>query len=495
MSCNKIWWGISALNHDASLTVVQGNEILFAAHAERYTRIKNDNYLNSQIIEAARAFGEPDKLVWFERHLSKRARQFRAGDYRAVTSISPRSHLMSLGISSDITLMNVPHHQSHAAAGFYTSPFDDAAILVADAIGEWNCMTVWEGLPNASLNRIHNTNYPDSMGLLYSAMTERVGLKPNEEEYILMGMAAYGKPIYYDEIVKYFVDEMVAPEFRLKLNVHCGIDGWRPDLTTEEDYFNIAASIQKLVEEYIIGLVKWTSTKIKSKNLIFMGGMALNCVANQKIAELGLYDNIWIMPNPGDAGSSLGAILAIQEKKINWRGPYLGTDIDRPFDINEVVSAIIDRKIIGIANGRAEFGPRALGNRSLIADPRGDEIKAKVNEIKHRQQFRPFAPIILEEFAHEYFELPVTTSPYMQFTAKCRRPDLFPAICHIDNTSRVQTLTAEQNPKIHAVLSEFYKRTGCPMLLNTSLNIKGEPLVDNWEDALLFSKEHNVPIF
>ncbi len=159
------------------------------------------------------------------------------------------------------------------------------------------------------------------------------------------------------------------------------------------------------------------------------------------------------------------------------------------------MSAIIDRKIIGIANGRAEFGPRALGNRSLIADPRGDEIKAKVNEIKHRQQFRPFAPIILEEFAHEYFELPVTTSPYMQFTAKCRRPDLFPAICHIDNTSRVQTLTAEQNPKIHAVLSEFYKRTGCPMLLNTSLNIKGEPLVDNWEDALLFSKEHNVPIF
>jgi len=242
-------------------------------------------------------------------------------------------------------------------------------------------------------------------------------------------------------------------------------------------------------------LAKWAKSQVFSDNLILMGGVALNCVANEKIARLKIFDNIWIMPNPGDAGSSLGCILASEKKFVNWEHPYLGTNIERPLDVNRVVDALIDDKIIGVANGRAEFGPRALGNRSLIADPRGDDIKQKVNDIKKRQRFRPFAPIVLEEHAKQYFDMPVASSPYMQFTAQCRRPDLFPAICHVDGTSRVQTLTREQNPQIHAILVEFYKRTGCPIMLNTSLNIKGEPLVDTWDDALNFQKKYNVKIF
>ncbi len=489
----KIIWGISALNHDASITVMQGNEILFAGHAERYSRIKNDNQLHPALIEAALVYGKPEEIVWFEKPLRKKFRQAFASQWDEVWTQLPQDYMDSLGFKG-ISLKYVPHHKSHAAAGYYTSKFTDSAIIVVDAIGEWDTISIWRA-EGEELTKVHSIEYPSSLGLLYSAFTHRIGLKPNEEEYILMGMAAYGKPIYYDDIHRDFIDDMEAPKFSLSENVHRGIADWRPDLTTQEDYMNIAASIQAITEDYMKHLVRWTSINVKSKNLVLMGGVALNCVANEEIAKLQLYDNIWIMPNPGDAGSSLGCILAHTKQHANWKGPYLGTDIDRPFDVDEVVTAIIDSKIIGVATGRAEFGPRALGNRSLIADPRGDEIKSVVNDIKKRQRFRPFAPIVLEEVAHDYFDMPVDTSPYMQFTTKCKRPDLFPAICHVDGTSRVQTLNEEQNPRMYAVLKEFYKRTGCPILLNTSLNIKGEPLVDTWEDALRFQEKHNVKIY
>jgi carbamoyltransferase len=489
----KTIWGISALHHDASITVMKGNDILFAAHSERYSRIKNDLHLNNDIIQAALYYGCPEEIIWFEQPYVKKFRQAFAGQWSEIKSQTPKAHLRSLGISG-IPVKYVPHHLSHAAAGYYTSKFKDSAIIVVDAIGEFDTISVWYALEN-ELKKIHSIEYPNSLGLLYSAVTDRIGLKPNEEEYILMGMSAYGKPVYYNELKNEFIKDMTAPNFILKKDVHRGIKDWRPDLNTTLNHVNLASSIQKLTEHFLKELVEWTRKTIPSSNLVLMGGVALNCIANEKIARLKLYDNIWIMPNPGDAGSSLGAILAHTNQFAKWEHPYLGTNIDRAIDTSEVTDAIISNKIIGIANGRAEFGPRGLGNRSLIADPRGNTIKAEVNKIKRRQKFRPFAPIVLEEHAHKYFDMPVNTSPYMQYTARCKRANLLPAICHTDQTSRVQTLTKEQNPVMHQVLSEFYSRTGCPILLNTSLNIKGEPLVDNWDHAMMFQHLHNVPVF
>jgi carbamoyltransferase len=489
----KTIWGVCALNHDAAITVMKGKEILFAAHAERYSRIKNDLFLNDEIIQAALHYGVPEEIIWFEKPYLKKLRQIRARQWGEIFSQTPKAHLESLGIRG-IPVKYVSHHESHAAAGYYTSKFSNAAIIVIDAIGEFETITIWHALGN-KLIKIHSIEYPHSLGLFYAAATHRVGLKPNEEEYIFMGMAAFGKTIYYNNLKNDYIKDMTAPNFKLKKSVHRGMINWRPGYNNPADIVNIAASVQRITEDFLKDLVKWTRNKIPSPNLVFMGGVALNCVANEKIAKLKLYDDIWIMPNPGDAGSSLGAILAHTNEFADWQGPYLGTNIVASSNPSHVVDTLMSNKIIGIANGRAEFGPRALGNRSLLADPRGDHIKSDMNKIKKRQKFRPFAPIVLEEYAHKYFDMPVKTSPYMQFTATCKRPDLFPAICHIDNTSRVQTLNKEQNPVIHQVLSEFYDRTRCPMLLNTSLNIRGEPLVDDWEDAENFMKLHNVKIF
>ena len=226
-----------------------------------------------------------------------------------------------------------------------------------------------------------------------------------------------------------------------------------------------------------------------------MGGVALNCVVNSRIAALGLFDDIWIMPNPGDSGSSIGAPAAYLRRHFDWKTPYLGHDIARPFDMNGALAALRAGEVIGVANGRAEFGPRALGNRSLLADPRGPHTKDQVNRIKQREPFRPFAPVVLAERAHEFFDMPVKTSPYMQFVGRVRSPELFPAITHRDGTARVQTLTFEQNPLLHQLVEGFHRQTGCPMLLNTSLNVKGEPLVNSWDDATRFQATSGAHVF
>lgn len=489
----KTYWGICALNHDASITVMRGHEILFAGHAERYSRIKNDPYLDRALIEAAKSFGIPDELVWFERPISKKLRQAYAGQWNEVLSDLPAAYLKSVGLGN-IPISYSSHHESHAAAGYFTSPFEDATIVVVDAIGEWDTTSIWHAEGN-SMKKVNSSKYPSSLGLMYSAVTDRVGLKANEEEYILMGMAAYGQPVYYNDLKKDFIEDCKLPNFKMKDNLHRGMKWWKPEIQSNQDFMNLAASIQKITEEFMCDITRWAYENIPSKNLVLMGGCALNCVANEKVARQNLFNDIWIMPNPGDAGSSLGAILAHTKQKATWVSPFLGTEILDMVDINSAVDALVSGDIIGIASGKAEFGPRALGNRSLIADPRGNTVKSKVNSIKHRQQFRPFAPIVLEHMAHEYFDMPVKTSPYMQYTAKCLRPDLYPAICHVDGTSRVQTLNIDQNRTMYQILEEFYNRTGCPILLNTSLNIKGEPLVNNWNDALAFQSKYNVKIF
>jgi carbamoyltransferase len=483
--------GINALGHDASVSVILNNDIVFAAHSERYSRKKNDEYLNDDLLNDALNFEKPDIICWYERPWIKKARQIMSGQWNEVVSITPSSYLAKFGLSG-IPIKYYSHHYSHASAGYFTSPFENACVVIVDAIGEFTTISIWKG-NGSKLAKVWSQNYPHSLGLLYTAMTQRCGFKPNEEEYITMGMAAFGKPVYVEDIKNDFISNMNAPYFRLKHNVHRGILWWKPEIKNVQD---IAASIQKITNDYLIDLMIFAKKITNSNNLVFGGGVALNCVSNTQIASQCKYDDIWIMPNPGDSGSSLGAALAYHSKHIEWKTPYLGYNIDRIFlDMNGILNSLEMGEIIGIANGKAEFGPRALGNRSLLADPRGKNIKDRMNQIKKRELFRPFAPMILEHMAHQYFDMPVKESPYMQYAVTCKYPDQFPAICHIDNSSRIQTVTNENNPILFELLSKWHKRTGCGMLLNTSLNIKGEPLVNSWEDANKFSFRHNIKIF
>jgi carbamoyltransferase len=380
------------------------------------------------------------------------------------------------------------HHLSHAAAGFQTSPYDDATVVVIDAIGEWDTISIWDAYykdGQAQYKKLWSQKYPHSIGLFYSAMTKRAGLKPLDEEYILMGMAAYA--MYDASMYGDFVRNAHNLDFRQ--NLHLGCDEYRPEL----DEFKIAASAQYTLEQCLHHVMLRAEQIGRSRNLVYMGGVALNCKANDLLGPY--FQNVWIMPNPGDCGSSLGAAALSYGGKLNWKNAYLGTDIPGEYPVKEILSELVTNKIVGVASGRAEFGPRALGNRSLLADPRGAEIKDKVNAIKRRQQFRPFAPVILEELAHEYFDMPTgwPTSRYMQTVAYCRQPDLYPAIIHADRTSRVQTVPADGSG-IRQLLEAWFEWTGCPMLLNTSLNIRGEPMVNDRADADRFETLYGVRV-
>jgi len=479
-------WGISANSHDAAITVVQDKEILFASQSERYSGVKNDAHLNADIVADAYRYGEPDEVVWYERPLMKSLRQLQAG--QGWVNNSAKQYVRNYGITAPV--ITVDHHHSHAAGGYYTSNFDEAAVLVIDAIGEFDTTTIWYG-KGTKLEKKFAIKYPHSLGLWYSAMTQRVGLKPNEEEYILMGMAAYGDPLKYTaSILEDFFDSRHI--LKLNHNLHRGCMWWRPELHTEQDMYDIAAATQFIYELHLHDLMDEAQKLTGSKNLVLGGGCALNCVANTIAFQY--FERVWIMPNPGDAGNSLGAVAAFQEEFLNWRGPYLGLDIGMKYPTEQLINVLTTDKIAGVAHGRAEFGPRALGHRSLLADPRGDDIKDKVNAIKQRQKFRPFAPAILAEHAHEYFHMSTSESPYMQYTALCKHPLEFPAIVHADGTSRVQTVSKTDSPDFYNFLQEWYRETGCPMVLNTSLNIKGKPMVNTRQDAMEFQQMYNVSV-
>jgi carbamoyltransferase len=484
-----IIWGISANSHDAALSVIRDNTIIFAAQSERYSKQKNDAHLHPALIQDALQYGNPDLVVWYENPYLKTARQVIAGQGLRLQENNVRQYLASYGITAPVKI--VGHHKSHAAGGYFTSPYNHAAVLVIDAIGEFDTTTIWEG-NHKKLDRKLNISYPHSLGLWYSAMTQRVGLKPNEEEYILMGMAAYGNPLKYAPmIIEDFFE--TSKLLKIKHNLHRGCNWWRPELNTEQDKYDIAAATQYVYELYFRKLLERTKKLVNSDNLVLGGGCALNCVANSIALEY--FKNVWIMPNPGDAGNSLGAILAYTNEHIIFNSPFLGYNIDGEYPVEELISELLSAKLVGVANGRAEFGPRALGNRSLLADPRGHDIKDMVNSIKRRQKFRPFAPSILQEHAHEYFDMVIPESPYMQFVMRCKYPEEYPAIIHADGTSRVQTVTAEDNAGYHRLLTEWYEETGCPMLLNTSLNIKGQPIVNDREDANAFQTHYNVKVY
>ena len=441
--------GVSEGFHDAGICLLRNDQIHFASHSERHSRKKGDKWIHPTQLPTSK-INKPDIVAYYEKPFRKNLRRIYAGQKWQKPR---RKYDVYFG-----------HHECHAAAGYYTSPFDECNVLVIDAIGEWDTMSIWRCKDN-KMKKIMTWKYAHSLGLLYSAITQRIGLKPNEDEYITMGMAAFGEPIY-------------DLQDHLWENNHRGVGNIFPKARPED----LAASIQDLYERELLKLVELCP----HENLVIMGGCALNCVANSKIKG----KNIWIMPSPGDAGSALGAAALVLKKKLKWNHPYLGTFISRDINSKEVVGELLENKVCGIANGRAEFGPRALGNRSLLGDPRYD-IKDTVNDIKKRQKFRPFAPAILEEYADEYFEGPM--NEYMQFVAKVKHD--YSSVTHVDGTARVQVVKKNCGSVIRQILEAWYDETGCPMLLNTSLNIKGMPIVDTWDDAMEFSKLYNVKIF
>jgi carbamoyltransferase len=468
--------GVNETSHDASLSLIKNGKILFAGHAERYSKEKNDWYINDRLVNDALSYGTPDAIAYYEKPLLKASRLLLrggSGDWKPKFNIPgiPRKFFS--------------HHHSHAAAGYYTSSFSDAVIVVLDAMGEYNTSTIWVG-EGEEIKLKYRQNYPISFGLFYSAFTQLIGLMPNQEEYIMMGMAAYGDwRRYYKEVDEYF------PKYdQQKYNFHKGINDWGM-LITEQDRFDIAAAVQVVYEQRLNEFMLMAKKITRKSNLVFMGGCALNSSANTLLWNI--FDMIWIMPNPGDAGSSLGAAAALYGKHLDWKTPYLGYDLGGEYPVQQIVDGILKDGVVAVATGKAEYGPRALGNRSILADPRDPLIKNKVNLIKQRELFRPFAPVVMAEHASKWFDMDFE-SPYMQYTVKCLQPDKIPSVVHQDGTSRVQTVTKEQHPGLYRVLNKFYLKTGVPLLLNTSLNIKGQPLLNDENDVLLWEGTYGQKI-
>jgi len=488
--------GISAGFHDAAATVINSDgEIVFAGHSERYSKIKNDPTVSPELLNELCEWNY-DTIAFYERPWVHNIQQIYSGQQHFgpwTTRGVLKQHLGSWYQTPARCEISFNHHLSHAAAGFQTSPYDSAAVVVIDAIGELDTISIYraryDSKGKAKYKRVWRQRYPHSIGLFYSAMTDRVGLRPMDEEYITMGMAAWGKDSWYQTLSNFVVKDY--HDIKLRENFHIGVPPTLLEAASNED---IACASQLVVEDLIISVMKKAKELTGETNLVYMGGVALNCLANRNLGDI--YENIWIMPNPGDAGSSLGAAALAHGHRVNWRNPYLGHDIPGPYPVVELMDKLLTEQIVGVASGRAEFGPRALGNRSLLADPRGSKIKDRVNEIKRRQKFRPFAPVILEECVNDYFEMPngYTASPYMQVVARCRHPDHFPAIIHVDGTSRVQTVSKDCGSGIRKLLEAWYVETGCPMLLNTSLNIRGEPMVNNRADADRFEQKYGVKV-
>jgi carbamoyltransferase len=477
--------GISAGFHDAAAAVINTRgDIVFAGHSERYSKVKNDADISPDLI-AELAQYDIGRIAYYETPWKKQLRQLYSGQGVEWNRLSARSILTQQlhGFYSELPISTYGHHLSHAAAGFQTSPFDQATVVVIDAIGEWDTVSIYaakyDPQGRAEYKRLWGQRYPHSIGLFYSAVTQRIGLHPMDEEYITMGMAAYGEPCYVDQLGTLLDD-----------NLHTGIDpNWLAGARNED----IAASAQIIVEQLIYNIMRRARDYQFSTNLVYQGGVALNCLANRNLGDY--FETIWIMPCPGDAGSSVGAAALAYGGRINWHNAYLGQEIPGEYPVDAIVNSLLSDRICGVASGRAEFGPRALGNRSLLADPRGPDIKDLVNEIKRRQQFRPFAPVILAEQCDAIFSMPRGwyTSDYMQSVGHCRRPDLYPAIVHHDGTSRVQTVP-DNGSGIRRLLEAWYLATGCPMLLNTSLNIRGEPMVNDRTDADRFEQRYSVRV-
>jgi len=422
------------------------------------------------------------------------------------------------------------HHLSHAAHTFYTSEFDEASILTIDGVGEWSSTSFGYG-KNNSINLTNDIRWPHSLGLFYSAFTYFLGFRVNEGEYKLMGLASYGKPKYYDKILDNLIDVKNDGSIHLNMKYFAftydkvmtndnfsklfGIEPRKKDEKTEQIHYDIGASAQKVLEDILIKMTNHVYEKFKIKNLCLGGGVALNGVANYRILKETPFDNVHIPPSPGDAGSAVGCaqylyyihhknprIIEKNKSKVIHENIYTGPsysneqikefldsknisyqELDQAELFQSTAQLIADGNIVGWYQGKMEWGPRALGSRSILADPRKSEMKDILNEkIKHRESFRPFAPSILEEYVSEYFDID-RISPYMLFVVPVKKPEHIPAVTHVDGTGRLQTVNKDANPPYYQLISEFQKITGIPVIINTSMNVMGEPIVNTPEQA------------
>ena len=565
--------GLSAFYHDSAACLLRDGEILAAAQEERFTRLKHDASFPSQatrfcLREAGIAYEDLDLVVFYEKPLLKLERLLESFLWHA-----PRGFpLFRISVPSWIKhKLHIPreldrglegryrgrfvfteHHEAHAASAFYPSPFDEAAVLTLDGVGEWATGSIGHGR-GRQLSLLRELRFPHSLGLLYSALTYFTGFRVNSGEYKLMGLAPYGEPVYRDTILRELVHVQPDGSFRLQMRYFAFdraavmtsrafeelFDGPARDpqgpLTQRE--MDLAASIQAVTEEIVLRIARHAHALTGCRNLALAGGVALNCVAIGRLKREGPFERVWVQPAAGDAGGALGCALftwheLLEQERAAVRGDRqrgsllgpryahaevvdalraLGAPYHEPESEQalcaEVAALLAAGKVVGHFAGRMEFGPRALGNRSILADPRAPNMQAILNaKIKFRESFRPFAPAVLRERAHEYFECAeAEDSPYMSHIAHVH-PDKrlplperasgmrdfarlsqprseIPAVTHLDHSARIQTVDAERNPRFHALLSAFAERTGCPVLINTSLNVRGEPIVNSVDDA------------
>lgn len=570
--------GISAFYHDSAAALVVDGRIVAAAQEERFSRKKHDpdfptNAVNFCLSEAGLSADDLDYVAFYDKPLTKFERLLET--YLAYAPVGLRSfsqaipiwlkqklHLRkeirkALGGSKRAKLVFTDHHESHAASAFLPSPFEEAAILTLDGVGEWSTATFGLGKGNR-IELTHEIRFPHSLGLLYSAFTYYCGFKVNSGEYKLMGLAPYGRPVYEEAIRKHLIDIKPDGSFWLdqryfnysqgltmtsgRFHALFGGPPRRPESELTQRHMDLAASIQKVTEDVFLRIAFDLQTRTRMENLVLAGGVALNCVANGRVLREGPFESLWIQPAAGDAGGALGSALFVwyqllgRERVVGepdgQRGSFLGPEFSeeaiagvlreegvegRRFEDFEelcgyVAELLSEDRVVGWFQGRMEFGPRALGARSILGDARSPRMQATMNlKIKFRESFRPFAPCVLAERAHEWFALEEgQESPYMLLVANVREarlralseedersmredPDLrrrvnmvrseIPAVTHVDNSARIQTVDRVRNPRLHQLISEFERRTGCPVLVNTSFNVRGEPIVCSPRDA------------
>ncbi|MDP3888704.1 MAG: carbamoyltransferase [bacterium] len=538
--------GISCFYHNSAAVLLKDGKLLAAAEEERFTRVKYDSSFPEKAIEFCLDYAgikskDLSYVGFYEKPFLKFERLLQTYLSYAPKGLSSFLEAMpvwakeKLWIKSIIQqklngkfdIIFVPHHLSHAASSFFVSPFEKAAILTMDGVGEWQT-TTWGYGENNKIYLSQEINFPHSLGLLYSAFTYYCGFKVDSGEYKLMGLAPNGQPKYVQKIYKNLIDVKDDGSFALNMDYFTyeyslkmigqkfeklfGKPALSPEtLPHPQFYCDIAASIQKVTEEVILKMVNNIYQKTQLENLCLAGGVALNCVANGRLLKEGPFKNIFIQPAAGDAGGALGTAFYIYNSLLNhkrvfkmessyWGPEFLDKEIGKflakgkisaehfrseKLLLKNVAGLLREQKIIGCFQGRMEWGPRALGNRSILADPRGAQMKDIINaKIKHREPFRPFAPIIMEDRMKDYFEIAGPT-PFMLFTAQInhRQKGKVPAITHVDNSARIQSVNVHQNKFLYNLLVQFKGLTGCPLLVNTSFNIRGEPIVCTPEDA------------
>ena len=541
--------GISCYYHDSAASLLKDGKVLAAVEEERFSRKKFDDGfpkmaidwclreadISPENIESIAFYDKP--VLKFERLLDNYIAVAPRGLYSFLNVIPKWLH-KRLWIKDEIskylkgfngTIIFPEHHVSHAAHAFFTSPFEESAILTVDGVGEWS--TASFGTANDTTIKLTNDiRWPHSLGLFYSAFTYFLGFKVNEGEYKLMGLSAYGKPKYYDLIMENLVDVKNDGSIHLNMKYFSftydkvmtnkkfsdlfGIPPRKEDSKAEQIHYDIASSAQLVLENILLKMVNHVHKKTSMKNLCLGGGVALNGVANYRILKEGPFENVHIPPSPGDGGSAIGCAqyLYYHQKKNKRKvdqntesiknnvfvGPSYSNDEIKSFlDVNKIdykffeknlllettAKLISDGNVVGWYQGKMEWGPRALGNRSILADPRNVKMKDILNKkIKHRESFRPFAPCVLEEYASEYFDVD-TISPYMLLVAPVKKPEKIPAVTHVDGTGRLQTVSKDINSLFYGLINEFYKVTDVPVLINTSMNVRGEPIVNTIEQA------------